>query len=310
MVGVHLSEGAPSEIEWAECVINVSEGRDPTRILALVDSAGSAFLDLHSDPEHHRSVITLGGTLPAVEDAARRVIATATELLDLRLHSGVHPRIGVVDVVPFVPLGRGPSDRPPVRIDAAVGHDPTSASSLSCQEARDALATWAADELGLPSFLYGTERTLPFIRKHAFVDLFPDRGPERAHVTAGAMAVGVRPILVAYNLILSGGEALPRAKAIAAELRSPRLRTLGLEVTGGAQVSCNLIDVTVTTPETVFDAVAERLQGTTTQLVGAELVGLVPTSVLDSIARERWAELDLSSDRTIEGRLTGAGTPS
>jgi glutamate formiminotransferase len=261
-----------------ECVVNVSEGADRTVLAALAEAAGSDLLDVHSDADHNRSVFTMVGT-----EAPRRLARRTVELLDLSRHEGVHPRVGAVDVVPFVPLA--PS---------------TWADALA---ARDDFARFAAGELGVPCFLYGPERTLPDIRKHAFDGLVPDHGPATPHPTAGAMCVGAREILVAYNVWLDGGD-VDLAKSIARELRSPSVRALGLLVGEWAQVSMNLIAPDVTGPAAVYDAVAARAP-----VQRAELVGLAPSRTLASIDRGRWAELDLSPDRTIESRIAGRTIP-
>ena len=255
-----------------ECVVNVSEGRRADVVEALADAAGPDLLDLHTDPDHHRSVLTLIG-----ETAPMAVARAAVERLDLRTHAGVHPRIGVVDVVPFVPLGRSTME--------------------DARAARDRFATWAGHELRLPCFLYGPERSLPEVRRRAFTGLPPDRGPSAPHPTAGACAVGARPPLVAYNVWLDGVD-LERARAVARELRGPEVRALGLAVGDGVQVSMNLLAPDVIGPEAVFDEVARRAP-----VARAELVGLIPEAVLRRIDRSRWAELDLDPDRTIEARL-------
>src|SRR5438067_136640 len=139
-----------------ECVINVSEGHEGAALDAIIAAAGGSLLDVHSDRHHNRSVLTLVG-----EDAARDVTRAAVGYLDLRRHAGVHPRIGVVDVVPFVPL-RGSTMSDALR-------------------ARDAFASWAERELSLPCYLYGPERSLPDVRRGQL---------DRLHPTAGACAVG------------------------------------------------------------------------------------------------------------------------
>lgn len=258
-----------------ECVINVSEGRDGAKIDAIAAAAGRCLLDVHRDVDHHRAVLTLAGE--GVELAARGVARVAVETLDLRTHAGVHPRIGVLDVVPFVPLDR-------TRMATAIA-------------ARDAFAVWAGDELGLPCFLYGPERTLPEVRHGAFATIDPDTGPVVAHPTAGACAVGARPVLVAYNVWLATAD-LVTAKAIAASLRSPVVRALGLAVGDTVQVSCNLIAPSEVGPADVYDVVAAAAT-----IERAELVGLLPRAVLLDIPRGRWPGLDLAEDRTIEARL-------
>jgi glutamate formiminotransferase len=259
-----------------ECVVNVSEGRDPVVLAELAAAAGSDLLDRHADPDHHRSVFTLVGTA-----APRRLATAAVEHLDIGRHDGVHPRLGVVDVVPFVPLA-----------------GTTLADAVA---ARDAFAAWFAGELAVPCFLYGPERSLPEVRRRAFRELAPDVGPSVPHPTAGACCVGARPVLVAYNVWLAEPDGA-RAREIAAAVRSPAVRALGLTCGDRVQVSMNLVAPEVTGPAEAYDAVAAR-----TAVAGAELVGLVPAAVLDRIPPSRWEELDLDPDRTIEARVRGAG---
>jgi glutamate formiminotransferase/glutamate formiminotransferase/formiminotetrahydrofolate cyclodeaminase len=171
----------------------------------------------------------------------------------------------------------------------------------SAVEARDRFAAWAAGALALPCFLYGPERSLPDIRRRAWRTLAPDAGPDQPHPTAGAVAVGARPILIAYNLWLAETD-LRRAREIAAALRSPVVRTLALSVGDAVQVSCNLIAPWSFGPEAAFDAVASR-----TGVARAELVGLAPAAVVERVPRHRWRELDLDPASTIEARLERAG---
>jgi glutamate formiminotransferase len=257
-----------------ECVVNISEGRRGDVVAALAGLAGPALLDVHRDPDHNRAVLTLVG-----EEAPMAVAAGAVERLDLRAHSGAHPRIGVVDVVPFVPLGQ--------------------ATMAEAVAARDRFASWAGETLALPCFLYGPERSLPEVRRTAFVDLAPDAGPPAPHPTAGACAVGARPPLVAYNVWLDGAD-LRVARAIARDLRGRSVRALGLQVGAHVQVSLNLVEPDIVGPDAVYDEVAARAP-----VARAELVGLLPDAVLRRIDPRRWAELDLSPERTIESRLTG-----
>ncbi len=259
-----------------ECVINVSEGRDRDVLERLASAVGDDLLDVHTDADHHRSVFTLVG-----EHAPRRLAEAAVAAIDLRRHAGAHPRFGVVDVVPFVPLG-----------------DATLSDAV---RARDDFARWAAATLDLPCFLYGPERSLPDVRRQAFRSLSPQFGPPTAHRSAGACAVGARGLLVAYNLWLATPD-LDLAKAVAAEVRSGPIRTLGLAVGGEVMVSCNLVEPLTTGPGDAWDAVAAH-----TAVAHAELVGLVPEAVLAATPRDRWAELDLAPDRTIEARLAATG---
>lgn len=263
-----------------ECVVNVSEGRRADVVRAIAAAGGAAVLDVHSDADHHRSVLTMAG--PRVEDAVRSVAARAVDLIDLRAHTGVHPRIGAVDVVPFVAL-EGSSRRDALR-------------------ARDAFACWAGSELSVPCFVYGPERSLPDVRRSAFGDLAPSRGPSHPHPTAGAIAVGARSVLVAFNVWL-GGAGLDDAKRIARELRGSSVRALGLAVGDGAQVSMNLVQPARFGPADAYDAVARLARQMNVEVVRAELVGLVPAVVLGAVPEARWAELGLGPDRTIESRL-------
>ena len=266
-----------------ECVVNLSEGRRLDVLASIGATAGPVLLDTHADPDHHRAVLTLGGSAAAVEAAARAVTSAALSRLDLSTHGGAHPRMGVVDVVPFVPLAGA-------TMDAAVA-------------ARDRFCEWAGGSLGLPCFRYGAERSLPDVRRGAFTSFGPDCGPPAAHPTGGACAVGARGVLVAWNLWLADAD-LARARRIAAAVREmgPAVRSLGLDVGGRAQVSCNLIDPGLVGPGTVL-ATVERLAS----VERCELVGLVPREVLAAEPPGRWARLDLSPDRTIEARLEQAG---
>lgn len=255
-----------------ECVINISEGRDLDLVEEIALSAGSDLLDVHTDADHNRSVITVVGTT-----APPAVIEHAVQRLDLRTHDGVHPRIGVVDVVPFVPLAGSTYE------DAL--------------RARDAMSSWIANELQIPVFLYGPERSLPEIRRSAFTTLQPDLGPSEPHPTAGAVAVGARELMLAWNLWLSEPD-LDLAKSIASSIRGPGVRALGLQVGDEVQVSMNLIDPLTVGPAEVYDRVAALAA-----IERAELVGLAPQAVLDSVNENRREQLNLSVETTIESRL-------
>lgn len=259
-----------------ECVINISEGTHLEILEVIAKAAMPDLLDVHTDVDHNRSVLTVVG-----EQAARAVAAAGVVTLDIRSHSGAHPRFGVVDVVPFVPLGRS-----------------TMADAV---EARDAFAAWASDRLGVPCFTYGPERSLPEVRRGAFIDLVPDSGPHEPHPTAGAIAVGARPLLVAYNLWLEQPD-LDCARRIARSLRGPAVRALALQVGGHVQVSLNLIEPLDVGPADVYDAVAHEAR-----IERAELVGLIPSGVLDRTDPSRWEQLDLGPTRTIEARLSAIG---
>lgn len=261
-----------------ECVVNISEGRRLDVIEGIADAAGDHLLDVHTDRDHHRSVITIAG--PGTLDAARSVARATVAAIDLRSHSGAHPRIGALDVVPFVPLAGSSMD------DALA--------------ARDEFAAWAAAELGLPCFLYGPERSLPDVRRAVVAGERPDHGPAAPDPALGACAVGARDLLVAYNVWVDA--TVTEARAVAASLRGPQVRALGLAVGDRVQVSFNLVAPLELGPDHARDLVAAQLPVT-----GTELVGLVPAAVLGLIPERRWAELDLSGERTIEARLEQAG---
>lgn len=264
-----------------ECVVNVSEGRDRAVVDRLAAAAGSALLDLHTDPHHHRSVLTLVGL-----DAPRAVTDAALSLLDLRAHEGAHPRLGVVDVVPFVAL--------------------EGSSAGDALAARDDFARWLAHHHGVPCFLYGPERSLPEVRRRAFQDLPPDLGPSVPHPTAGATAVGQRGVLVAYNVWV-GDVTTESVRALARAVRTREIRTLGLAVGDRWQISMNLVEPATTGPAEAYDRVGALAGPHGARVEGAELVGLVPASVLARTPQRRWTELDLGPDRTIEARLERAG---
>jgi len=275
-----------------ECVVNLSEGEDHRLLDDLSEAAGHCLLDRHSDADHGRSVFTLGGD--GTEDATRSLTTLAVERLDIRHCHGVHPRFGVVDVVPFVPLS---AEGAPACADAELG---------PALEARRRFAEWAAEELALPCFFYGPGRALPDVRRHAFVDLAPDIGPPDPHPSAGACAVGARPALVAYNVWLDSID-VSVAQAVAGEVRSAEVRTLGLAVTGAVQVSCNLVAPWHVGPEPVYHAVAQAAARHGVAVLRGELVGLAPAAVVAAVPEDQRRRLDMDVQRTVEARLAAAG---
>jgi len=283
--------------------MNISEGRDQQVLSQVSLAAGEELLDLHRDPYHHRSVLTLAGGAAAVESAAQAVARCAVATIDLRAHHGAHPRFGVVDVVPFV---ADPTDGAP-----------TGGLAL---EARRRFAVWAASELELPVFLYGPpapgstepeapdggapshERSLPEVRRRAFVDLSPDLGPPDPRLHAGSVAVGARPPLVAYNVWVARGD-IEMARAVAASVRGPAIRALGLVVGDRLQVSCNLTDPFHTGPADAYDRIASALADAGGAAGPGELVGLLPAAVLAAVPAHRHRVLGISTDATLERRL-------
>jgi glutamate formiminotransferase / 5-formyltetrahydrofolate cyclo-ligase len=266
--------------------VNVSEGKDARALDALAEACGDVLLDVHRDPDHHRSVLTLGGPDTVLVAGVRSLIELAVRSLDLGRHVGVHPRFGVVDVVPFAPVG--------------------SDDLVPAIAARDAIAIWAGGALGVPCFLYGPmpdggERSLPEVRRGAFVTLVPDTGPDRAHASAGAMAVGARGPLVAYNLWVEGLTPA-ETRAVALRVRSRVVRTLGFSLGSATQVSCNLVQPERVGPAEVYDLVRAALPAAA-RITRGELVGLLPASVLARVPAERYEELGLSPADVLEARL-------
>jgi len=273
-----------------ECVPNFSEGRNPAVIQALVTAVTSVpdVLLLHTtmDHDHHRSVLTFAGPPDAVGEAALRVISTATDLIDLRRHEGVHPRIGSTDVVPFIPIRD-------VSMDECVS-----------------LARTVGQEVGtrfdIPVFLYEQaathqhRRRLEAIRSGGLNGLasrmeedptwHPDFGPVHLHETAGATVIGAREPLIAFNVNLNT-EDLSAAKDIARAIREsagglPRLKAIGVKLASRhmVQVAMNLTDYRVTPMHKAFQAVATESAKRGIDIVGSELIGLVPQAAFDHVA--------------------------
>lgn len=277
-----------------ECVVNVSEGRDEAVLGHIAAAAGPALLDRHCDPDHNRTVFTLAGPVDLMAEASRALAGATLSLLDLRRHAGAHPRLGVLDVVPFVPYEPGQSGLEDLTVAVAQ---------------RDGFARWLGREMGVPSFLYGPlsggrTRSLPDIRRLAFGSgpdgLRPDSGPAQADPRLGATAVGARPVLVAYNVWVSSVEV---AQMVAPLVRGLEVRALGLAVGARAQVSCNLIEPGRYGPARLYDAVAALVGERGGKVEGGELVGLIPEAVLATVPVGRRVELGLSEEATVESRL-------
>jgi glutamate formiminotransferase len=279
-----------------ECVPNVSEGRDAAALDALARACGPSLLDRHEDPDHHRSVFTLAGPGPRdAETAAAALARGVAATLDLTDHEGVHPRIGMLDVVPFCALDED--------------HDVAAAAALG-------FAEWAVAELELPVFLYDDadplRRSLPELRAEAFVKRVPDLGPHHPHPKLGGVAVGARPPLIAVNCWLDTDDLLV-ARSIARAVREtdggmPGVRALALALPsqGVAQVSMNLVDLPVTGIEDACTAVRRLAERDDFAVTRVEVVGLMPEAELErcSALFRRWAKL--SAGQTIEGRLAAA----
>ena len=238
-------------------VPNVSEGRDRAVVDAIAGAFGGRVLHVHSDADHHRSVLTIAGEPGALAQAVLEGARAAVDRIDLRAHEGVHPRVGAIDVAPIVYLDD--SDRGAAVAEALV------------------LGDLLASELELPVYLYGAlagGRTRAELRRPGALDgLAPDFGPGRLHPSAGAVLVAARPPLVAFNVEIDAP--LATAKEIAARIREggtdglPSVRALGLELrtTGAIQVSTNIEDHRATTPRQVVEAVARHARVTRAELV-------------------------------------------
>jgi glutamate formiminotransferase / 5-formyltetrahydrofolate cyclo-ligase len=272
-----------------ECVPNFSEGRD----LAIVDAiasrvshvSGVHLLDRTSDRDHNRSVLTFAGPADAVSKAMEDALEEALALIDMRLHEGQHPRVGAVDVIPFVPLGDSTMDE--------------------CVALARSFGERVAMRFDLPVYLYARAAQTPRrevladIRRPQFEglrelistpDYKPDFGPARLHPTGGAVVVGARPFLIAYNINLESGD-LNLAKEIAKRVRErngglPRVQALGLflDDLNCAQVSMNLLDFSITPMWRVWETVGAAAAEAGVELRESELIGLAPIAALAGVA--------------------------
>jgi glutamate formiminotransferase / 5-formyltetrahydrofolate cyclo-ligase len=279
-----------------ECVPNVSEGRRRDVVDRLAAACGGPLLDVHADPDHNRSVFTLAGDPPeAVERAAVQLAEAVTRHVDTSWRAGVHPRLGALDVVPFVALSGTPEAR------------------ASAVRTAHYFAGWLADAMDVPTFLYGEadpeERPLPRLRRDAFARRMPDYGPAEPHPRLGATAVGARPVLVAVNCELDRDD-VDLARRIAHDVRErggglPGVRALGFELTSRrrAQVSLNLTDLETTGLEEACAEVARQARAEGAELDRIELVGLLPRAVLEDCGPAFRRRANLDDDQTIEARL-------
>ena len=291
-----------------ECVPNFSEGRDKAKVEQIADAfrgkEGVKLLDYSSDADHNRSVITVVGEPEALKAAVIDAIGRAVELIDLTRHNGQHPRMGAVDVVPFIPIRN-------VTMEAAV------ALSKEVAEA-------VGNQFQLPVFLYEKSATaihrenLATVRKGEFEGLHekmllpewvPDFGPYAPHPTAGAVAIGARMPLVAYNVNL-GTDNLEIATAIAKKvrfvgggLRYCKAMGVTLEERGITQVSMNLTDYTKTAIYRAHELVRIEAQRYGVPVVGAEVIGLVPMEALVDAAAYYLGLENFSMSQVLEAKL-------
>jgi len=293
-----------------EAVPNFSEGRrlDVVDRLAgaVASTPGAYLLDRTSDASHNRSVLTLAGDAAAVVEALERAVAVAVDEIDLERHSGEHPRVGAVDVVPFVPLAGTTMDE--------------------CVDLARSFGRRIADRFDLPVYLYANAATradrvkLADVRRGQYEGLKaeigqrgrePDFGPARTHPSAGAVAVGARPFLIAWNINLASSDR-DLAVRIARRVREsggglPKVQANGfmIEELGLAQVSMNLLDVGVTPIWLVWETVRELAAEDGVELAESELIGLAPLAALLAVADRAGA----SHHAPVEERLA-AGAAS
>src|SRR5580704_12786616 len=289
-----------------ECVPNFSEGRDKSKVDAIVDAMkveGVYLLDREMDADHNRCVITLVGEREAIQEAAIRGVGKAAELIDLNVHKGAHPRMGAADVVPFIPI-EGVTIEDCVAIARHVGEE-----------------IWKRHQI--PVYLYEAAATSPErqnlenIRRGQFEGIRdeiatnparrPDFGEDRLHPTAGATVVGARKFLIAYNVFLSTAD-VQIAKNIAKAVRSSSggfrfVKGAGFPVRGLAQVSMNLTDFEQTPIHRVFEVVKREAARYGVMPVSSEIVGLIPKKALEAAAEWFLQVENFDSSLILENRL-------
>jgi len=290
-----------------ECVPNFSEGRDQATIEALQTAltavGGVQLLDVQKDPSHNRSVFTFVAPPDAAVEAALAAMRVATQRIDLTKHSGEHPRMGATDVVPFVPV--------------------SGVTMEDCVALARRLGEAAANELKIPVFLYARAAArpdrvlLPDVRKGEFEgmrgrELDPDFGPNRVHLTAGATAIGARPFLVAFNVYLDSQD-VTIAKDIAKQIRTssgglPGVQASGFIVDGLAQVSMNLLDIDITSPAVVLNAIKVRAEKHGVAVQKSEIVGLIPERAIVGAAEAALRVSDAAS-HILEAKIRAAAPP-
>ena len=296
-----------------ECVPNFSEGRRVEVVAAIRDAiagvAGAHVLDASSDASHNRSVITFVAPIDVVVDAAFAGIRVAHTLIDLRTHSGEHPRMGSTDVVPFIPLEGATMD--------------------DCIALARQLGERVGRELQIPVFLYERAASRPDrenladVRRGEFEGIrdgigktpqrTPDFGPSAVHPSAGAIAIGARPFLVAYNVYLGPASNMPVAKDVAKAVRGSSgglryVKAMGFEVDGQAQVSMNLVDTERTPLHRVFDIVKMEAEAHGVSPTWSEIVGLVPERALFEAAARHILRRDFTPELVLERKVRAAMT--
>ena len=292
-----------------ECVPNFSEGRKTEtveRLARAISSVSTAcVLDTHTDPDHNRSVITFVAAPEMIVEAALRAVGLAAELIDMRQHKGVHPRLGATDVLPFIPLSG-------VRME-------------DCTALAHQAGERIARELSIPVFFYERAALKPdrvnledvrrgaleLLREQIAVDpnRAPDLGPLRVHETAGAIAIGARPFLIAFNTNLRTTD-VSIARKIARAVRAragglPFVKALGFELStrGLVQVSMNIVNYEVTGLTQAYNAVRREAERAGVEIVSTEIVGLIPEKALDKSAEYFQKLENFSENKIFEDRL-------
>ena len=290
-----------------ECVPNISEGRNIARVdavAAAVESVrGVMLLHRTSDFDHHRSVLTFAGPPEAVAEAAFRTTARAAELIDLNQHHGVHPRLGALDVLPFVPL--------------------SGVTMNDCIEIARTTGARIWNELGIPVYFYEAAAIRPDrvkledVRRGQFEGVRaalpedeakrPDLGGPLLHATAGAVIVGARKILIAYNINLESND-LRLAREIAKRIREsnggfPGVKALAFSLPGGVQISMNITDFERTPPHVVYREVERLANERGVAIACGELIGLLPRRVTEMTAAALLQLTDFDSNRVLENRI-------
>ena len=296
-------------VEVVECVPNFSEGRRAEVVDAIVSAIaatpGVRVLDREMDPNHNRSVLTFVGTRAAAAEAAFRAARTAVALIDMNRHKGEHPRVGALDVLPFVPI--------------------TGVTMVDCVVLARSVGRRIADELHVPVYLYEAaatrpeRRALPDLRRGEYEGLKvaietdperkPDFGPAKLHPTAGACIVGARPVLIAWNVNLRSTD-VQIAKRIAKAIREsdgglPAVRAKGFELTdrGLVQVSINMLDYRKTSLAQAFEAIRALAAKEGVEIAESEIIGLVPLDAIIEGATQYFKLARFHREQILEARL-------
>ena len=292
-----------------ECVANCSEGCNAKTVQALEQAVSTVndvmFLDRHDDVDHNRCVLTFAGSVEAVAKAAFELVNTSTKLIDLRHHVGQHPRIGATDVLPFIPLD--------------------GATINQCVQVAKKVGKRIGEELGIPVFLYEeacpqpNRKALETIRRGGLSNLSermnsdpswePTFGPGNPHCSAGAIAIGARYPLIAFNILLNTND-LAIAKEIAKTIRASNgglagVKALGLELKSKnkVQVSMNLTNFRKSPIHVVYEAVKERAKQHGVSIMEGELVGLIPEEAFTEATAYCLKDDVLQNDCILESRI-------